>query len=319
REREREQAISIGVSIFEVEGQPVVVGVEPKSEAERAGVTPGMIVRAINGKPAADQIAEALRQIGGTSSIRAEKLRLYRRIVNGDPGTSITLSLARPDGQDLTVTLPITLVSDAPTVASRRLASGYGYIRLNVWESPAHKDFKRALENIKDAPGLIIDLRGNPGGDADEVIKIASYFFNARASFGKFSCRSGKSIDLYTNKGNLIYGGPVAILVNEGSGSGSELFSGVMQESGRAIIIGRQSCGCVLGITKFKKIKGGGELAVIELGYISPKGQKFEGMGIIPNKIIPLTVSDLYRRRDATVTKAEYALKDAQKSSAKSQ
>ena len=120
--------------------------------------------------------------------------------------------------------------------------SGFGYIKLTLWKSPVHKDFKRALENItSDSPGIIIDLRGNPGGEASEVIKIAKLLFQfaglvrpvrlAHQAKRSISTRSGTS---------LIYKGPVVILVNEGSGSGSELFSGVMQESGRATVIGRQ-------------------------------------------------------------------------------
>jgi len=185
------------------------------------------------------------------------------------------------------------------------LPSGYGYIRLNLWKSPVHKEFKRALESIKDAPGVIIDLRGNPGGEANEVMKIASYFFNSRVPFGEFISRSGKAITLFTERDEQVYAGAVVILVNEGSGSGSELFSGVMQENGRAIIVGRQSCGCVLGITRFKKLEGGSELAVSELRYVSPRGQKFEGAGITPDKAVTLTIADLQRHRDATLETAE--------------
>ena len=98
------------------------------------------------------------------------------------------------------------------------------------------------------------------------------------------------------------------ILVNEGSGSGSELFSAAMQENGRAAVVGRQSCGCVLGISHFKKLKGGSELAVSELKYVSPQGNKIEGAGVTPNRAVPLTLADLQRRRDAALEAAENAL-----------
>ena len=96
--------------------------------------------------------------------------------------------------------------------------------------------------------------------------------------------RSGKTLSLYTDRDDQVYKGSVVILVNEGSGSGSELFSAAMQENGRAAIVGRQSCGCVLGISHFKKLKGGSELAVSELKYISPQGHKIEGTGVTPNR-----------------------------------
>jgi carboxyl-terminal processing protease len=106
----------------------------------------------------------------------------------------------------------------------------------------------------------------------------------------------------------------VTILVNEGSGSGSELFSAVMQESGRASVVGRQSCGCVLGISRFKKLKGGSELAVSELKYVSPQGRKIEGTGVTPNRVVALTLSDLQHHRDAALEAAEKALKESRPS-----
>src|SRR6185369_563117 len=231
-EREQLKAITAGVSISEVEGKPVVVNVEPNSEAARMGVELGMIVLAIDGKPVDEKLAEAQARVAGTSTERAVKLRIYRQLVEGDPGTPLRLTLARADGSPLDVSLTRRIVSDVAQVTSRRLPSGVGYIKLTLWKPPAHKEFKRALENLKNASGIIIDLRGNPGGEAQEVIKIASYFFNARVSFGQFVSRNGKALTLFTDRDDQIYKGPVMILTNEGSGSGSELFSAAMQENG---------------------------------------------------------------------------------------
>jgi len=230
-------------------------------------------------------------------------------MLEGDPGTRVALKLIRADGTPFSATLMRRTISDAPRLVSRWLPSGYGYLKLTLWKSPIHDQFKSYLEKFREAPGLIIDLRGNPGGEVNEVLKIAGYFFPTKVPFGRFVTRTGKNLDLFTGRdGDPIYGGPVAILVNEASGSGSEMFSGVMQESGRAIVIGRQSCGCLLGISQYKKLKGGGELAVSELGYISPKGKRLEGVGVIPDEAVSLTLSDLQRRRDATIEGAENAL-----------
>ncbi|HKS43212.1 MAG TPA: S41 family peptidase [Blastocatellia bacterium] len=309
RDREQLRAVSTGVSISEVEGQIVITGVEPNSEAATAGIENGMLLRTVDGKPVQDRIRETQKLIGGTSSERAEKLRLYGKLLDGEPGTTIKLGLEDAEEKLVEVTLTRHVVADDAKVTSHRLASGYSYIKLTLWKSPVHKDFRRALELFKHTPGIIIDLRGNPGGEANEVIKIASYFFNSRVPFGQFISRSGKAITLFTERDEQVYKGAVVILVNEGSGSGSELFSGVMQENGRATIIGRQSCGCVLGITRFKKMEGGSELAVSELKYISPRGQKFEGAGIMPDKVVALTIADLQGHRDAAIQAAESLLK----------
>src|SRR5690349_6617947 len=129
-EREQLKAITAGVSISEVEGKPVVVSVEPNSEAARLGVELGMIILAINGKPVAEKLAEAQARVAGTSTERAVKLRIYRQLVEGDPGTPLRLTLERADGSPMEVSLTRRIVSDVAQVTSRRLPSGIGYIKL---------------------------------------------------------------------------------------------------------------------------------------------------------------------------------------------
>ena len=312
RERKLDQGTSAGITIYEVEGRSVVVSVAPSSEAARAGVEEGMLVRTIDGKPIEARIVDAQKGVGGSSSERANRLRLYRKLLDGEPGTTISLGLVRTNGTVLNVVLTRRVVSESAMVNSRVLPSGFGYIRLNLWKSPVYKDFKKALDRMKDAPGIIVDLRGNPGGEVNEVLRIASYFFPDRVQFGRFINRSGKVLQLFTRyDDDRVYNGPLAVLINESSGSASEMFSGVLQENGRAVVIGRQSCGCLLGIAKYREVEGGGELAISELGYISPKGKKLEGNGVIPNEQVALKIADLERHRDAAVEEAEQQLKSA--------
>lgn len=306
---DRMEAVTVGLSIAEVEGKTIVVSVMPGSEAERSGVQPGMLVRAIDGQSIAAKVAEAQSLVGTSSSDRAAKLFIYSNILEGPVGTKVKLTLTHTDatGQHLfDVSLTRQIVSTAVQVDARKLPSGYGYIRFNRWKEPAHEQFRQELERLRNTPGLVIDLRGNGGGSPQEVREIGSYFFSHRVSFGKFIKRSGKPIELDAG-GEALYNGPVVILVNESSGSGSEMFTGVMQETGRALVVGRQSCGCLLAATR-RKLKGGGELGLSEFGYLTPKGRRLEGAGVVPDRPVALTLEDIRRRRDAALEEAEKLL-----------
>jgi carboxyl-terminal processing protease len=84
-----------------------------------------------------------------------------------------------------------------------------------------------------------------------------------------------------------------------------------MQENSRATVIGTQSCGCVNFVNNQIGVKGGGEFEISELGYLSPKGRKLEGIGVMPDKIVTLTLAELRSGRDAWIEEAETFLKNA--------
>ncbi|HEY6331772.1 MAG TPA: S41 family peptidase [Blastocatellia bacterium] len=309
-DREKLQTVSAGIEINEVDHKPVITKVEPGSDAERSGIQVGMVLTTIDGEPVTQRLEELLPSVAGSSTERAERLRLYRRLLGGEPGTRIELDLARPDETELHAYTTLRIVPDVAEVTSRLLGPGTGYIKLSLWQSPGHDKFKTALDQFRTANGLVLDLRDNPGGEVDEVLKIAAYFFPGRVPFGQFIARSGRRVELFAGRlGPPIYDGPLAIIVDESSGSGSEMFAAVMQESGRAIVVGRQSCGCLLGIAQFRKMRGGSELAISELGYVSPTGRRIEGAGVSPDDAVRVTLADLRANRDAALEDAEVALR----------
>src|SRR5215470_5110971 len=225
----RMQGTSIGISIVNLDGKPVVTAVDPDSEASRGGAEPGMIITTVDAIPFADRLAEARREVGISSSERAALLISYHWILAGEPGTKLRLGLQRADGGNLDVTLTRRLVSLTPPLESRTLPSGYAYIRLAIFNGQGASQFRKALERLRDAPGLVVDLRGNPGGQLQLVTRIADGFFPNKVSFGKVITRSGGSPSLLLrlfgvpaqleagHSGGQLYAGPVVILVNDGS------------------------------------------------------------------------------------------------------
>jgi len=309
-----EQPRSSGVSVYEVEDKVVVVNVNPDSEAARSGVKPGMIVRTVDGKPIDARIAELRMKLGHWANSRAYRLLIYISLLGGPANSSFKLGLERADGTQIEVTLTRRIVPSSPaTLTASRLPSGFGYLRVNrALLSPVDDQFESEYKTLKDAPGLIIDLRGISGGNIKGVgLKIANYFFPAKVSFGKFVKRSGETApfrSLSTGGDKQVYQGPVVILIDEMTRSAGEVFAAGFQENGRAEIIGLPSCGCVLD-RNTKTVKEGGVLQFSHLGYVSSKGRKLEGVGVTPDKIIPLSISALREGRDPILEAAERSLR----------
>jgi carboxyl-terminal processing protease len=315
--RDKTLTVSTGISFYEVEGKTVVTSVARDPETVRLGVEPGMALLAIDGRPVNERIAETQRLIGVSSSDRARRALTYSNLLDGMPDTKVSLTLIRTFGSlsvsdmsAFSITAERRVISTAPQVESRRLSSGFGYIQLTSWKSPAAEMFRAALETLKDAPGLIIDLRSNGGGHPKEVLSVGGWFFQRKTPFGSFIRRSGAPVELSAGRANgQLYSGPTVILVNEGSGSGSELFTAAMQENKRAVVVGEQTCGCVLAAER-EKLPGGGEISLSVFGYVSSRGRRLEGSGVTPDRLVPLKLDDLRQRRDAVLIEAERILKE---------
>jgi len=309
------QSVTPGLGIGEVDGKPVVISVEPESEADRAGIEPGMIISTVNGLSFEQEVARAQAEVGSSSSGRATVLLSYYWLLSGDPDTSLRLGLIRPDGSHFDAVLTRRVVSQGYILLAKALPSGYTYLKLPVFDEENTKQLKVALAKSKNTRGLILDLRGNTGGDFHAVLNAADYFFPEKVPFGKVIARSGKKPSLILrmlgvpadlnvgDAGGNAFTGPVVILVNEGSASGAELFAAGMQENGRAAIVGRQTCGCLLASVPHK-VKGGGEVDISEFNVLTAKGRRLEGVGVFPDVTVPLTLEDLRDRHDATLRQA---------------
>jgi carboxyl-terminal processing protease len=108
----------------------------------------------------------------------------------------------------------------------------------------------------------------------------------------------------------VTYSGRLIVLVDEESGSASENFAALIQEGGRGLIVGRQTCGC-LTRSFYESVKGGGRLQWSRVLIRILKGNKIEGAGVTPDRIVPVTLTDLRQRRDAALEEAERMLRGA--------
>jgi carboxyl-terminal processing protease len=320
--RKKHQGVSIGFRAGYVEDKVVVLDVFPESNAARAGVEPGMIVTALDGRPMADSLAEAALKVLPSSTERVTKLRVLGNLVAGPVETPFRATLERADGSMLEVKLARQILSTTPRVTSQKLSSGFGYIRFDEFHPSLVKDFKAAVENLRTTPGLVLDLRRNRGGVGATLESMAALFLDNKTLFERrmsrkqvtASERDGHNAEekqVFVGKGGgQIYSAPVVILVSEYSASATEVFSAGMQDSGRAKLVGSPSCGCVLGITHDRVMKGGGVLEISEVLWFSPKDRKLEGEGVIPDRVAVPTIASLQEKRDLVLEEGEKVLQE---------
>jgi carboxyl-terminal processing protease len=322
KNREKHVGVSIGFRPGYVQGKVVVLDVLPNSNAARAGIQPGMVVTVLDGQPIAERLAAAAKTVLPSSTERITKLRVLSNVFAAPLETPFAASLQRADGSTFDVNYARQILSDAPRVTATKLASGFGYIRFDEFEPSLVKDFKADLENLHNTPGLILDLRWNRGGVGATLEAMAGYFFSRRTLFERrmtrkevsASERDGRRTEemeyFVGKKGGQIYSGPVVILVSEYSASATEVFDAGMQDARRATLVGTPSCGCVLGITHERVMKGGGVLEISEILWFSPKGRKLEGEGVIPEKKAAPTIASLQKKRDVVLEAGEKTLQE---------
>jgi len=321
---DRSQSVSLGFGFRPLGDELVVTSVNGESDAWWAGVRPGMALVTVNGEPAKDAYAKLRAEARESSSDHARHLVAARRLLAGEPDSKATLAFRRADGSLLTATLRRTRFTNPPRVTHRRLPDGPGYIRLTAWAQSLEGAMIDAIRAEKDAPSLVIDLRGNPGGSGLMVRNVAKQFFKGEVKAGRSLTRTGKPITLAFDlievikleqvlEGTGLYDRPVTVLVDRDSGSGSELFAAILQSQKRARVVGQVSCGCLLAYMGYAAVPGGGRLAYSEVGFVLPDGKRIEGTGVIPDVAVPLIAEDLRTGRDRILETAIAELASAAK------
>jgi carboxyl-terminal processing protease len=319
--REKNEAITLGFSFLPIDGKLAVSAVHPESDAYWAGVRPGMAIVSIGGEPALQAYRKLLAGTRNDSTDRARRLRVVRQLVTGAEGTSESFTFERADGSRFDARLTRRRIEGHLREEHRLLPSGFGYLRFSQWTLGLTLRALAALQELKDAPGMVIDLRNNPGGSVHAVNALLDQFFPHRTELGGTTTRNGRPIALFLGSVEIIklkrvaagnpnaYRGPVVILTNAVSASGSELFAGTLQATGRARVVGQPSCGCLMGFLGYARIPGGGELAYSEVGFTLTNGKPVEGEGVIPDDPVAITFADLQVGRDRTLEEAQAMLK----------
>ena len=324
------QKPELALDLFE--GRPFVTGVAANSDVARAGVEPGAEILAVDGLTFAARLEQLRLLLPACSSERAFQRAACKALLLGESGSTVTVKLRSPDGQSATVPLkrianPIPRSARAaPCELTRqrfvhfaRLPSGLGYICIESFDGREEiaDEFDRALEELRGAPGLILDVRDNPGGFGSAQSRMVGRFLEERALVCVSYIKNGPGHqDLrrhetwFEPSGPWQYAGPVALLINDVTGSASDLFVCYLRSTGRVVTIGSTTHGNLSGVAAHAVLPCG--LVVrISNGYITDaKGKPIEGNGTEPQIPVALTISDFLKHRDPVFEKALAVLKE---------
>ena len=325
--RKQEEALTLGLNLRNIDDKLTVIGVNPDADAFWAGVRSGMQVTRIADRDAQTQWREWSLSARKTSSpqaaLRAPLRKLNEAAALGAASTTslgLTVQFERADGTRFTAPLKLRTLSTRPTVSHRVLPSGVGYVRLTAFQESLRGALLQAIISLNDTPGLIVDLRGNGGGSAAMSEALVGSFFKTKTLIARTETRTGQPVTIGFGAIKLItlerhapgredaYAGKVAILMDSDSASASEATAGALQSTGRAIVVGEPSCGCLLAYLGYATLPGGGELAYSEVGFTTVKGERIEGRGVIPDVLVERTQADIRANRDRTLEMAQAAL-----------
>jgi carboxyl-terminal processing protease len=301
----------------------VVTDVPAGSTAAAAGLRPGDRIVSVDGTtlpatlPGEDSDESRAARLGAwraaTAALRGAAGSRAALVVRGadDLERSVVVPRSAAAGEAVTIgNLPAlhvrTWSDEARTPAGRR-AGVFGF---SVWLPAVDEPLARAMEADRGAAGIVIDLRGNPGGLADMIRGVAGYFLSQPALLGRMHV-AGAELAMRANPrrstadGRRIepYAGPLAILVDELTASASECFTGGMQGIGRARVFGVRTMGQALPAAT--RTLPDGEVLEYAVGdFVTSAGRRLEGAGVQPDEIVRVTVEDLRQGRDPVLAAA---------------
>ncbi|MGH9314902.1 MAG: S41 family peptidase [Vicinamibacterales bacterium] len=306
-----------------VDREAIVVTVDPTGPA--AGIVrPGWSMSTIDGA-GVGTILDGIPASPASPLVRFEAWRRVTARVRGPVGAPVGIVFAdetgglhraslrrEPEpGQRVQVgSLPMLAVQTSSRAVPTPSGRTAGVIRFNVWMAPVDGFVQRAVDQFRGAAGIILDLRGNPGGLAMMVMGISGHFLNEPVLLGRMKTRDA-DLRLSANPRRVSaagapvdpYAGPVAILVDDLTGSASECFAGGMQAIGRARVFGTRTMGQALPAI-FSRLPNGDVLVHAFGDFVTASGVRLEGRGVVPDVEVPIARGPLAEGRDPALEAA---------------
>jgi carboxyl-terminal processing protease len=250
-----------------------------------------MVVTAIEDTPAFKaglKSGDHILKIDGVATKGMGLVDVVKRI-RGPKGKAVTITIMR-EGFSFPKDYQVTRdVINVKSVKHKMMDDQYGYIRLTQFQERTGKDLDAAIKDLQKSAkgnlkGILLDLRNNPGGLLDQAAEVSDKFI----SDGLITYIEGRKSDQkikYNARKKDDYLGPLVVLVNEGSASGSEIVAGALQDTKRAIIVGTKTFGKG-SVQTIMPLGDGSAVRLTTARYFTPSGRSIQADGINPDIVI---------------------------------
>jgi carboxyl-terminal processing protease len=307
----------------EIEDQAVVTVAGP--QAQQAGMVQGSLILAVDGRPLEEALLAPKPQRTAASTPWEQRYLRYRYLLTLPEDGTLEVTFETPGGERRSATLipvaspaaaPAT-PSTAPLVTGQRLPSGIGVIEIPTLSARDGHDlvaeFDAALDGLIDAPGLILDMRGNGGGSSRLGDAMAGRLLDAPYTYGveryrvRTVLRAWRAWSLYrVRPRRRAYDGPVVVLIDNGVASSAEMMLVSLVDSGRAQTVGRRTAGASGNPVFFRLSEG--EARFSTGAFYRNDGTPIEGTGIVPDVPVAWTIEAYRAGEDPDMAAAEQAI-----------
>src|SRR5712675_1067164 len=262
----------LGIEVSMESGLVKVVSPIDDTPAARAGLKPGDLITHLDGEPVQ----------GMTLPEAVEKMR-------GPVSSEIKLTIRREGRDPFDVKLTRATIK-IQSVRSHLEGDNIGYIRITTFNEQTDTGLNNAMKNIKQQAGnklvgVILDLRNNPGGLLDQAVAVSDAFLEKGEIVSTRGKRAEEAQRYNARPGDIASGLPVAVLINGGSASASEIVAGALQDHHRAVLIGTKSFGQG-SVQTIIPLAGHGAMRLTTARYYTPSGRSIQAKGIEPDILV---------------------------------
>ena len=263
----------LGIEVGMEDGFIRVIAPIDDTPAHKAGIQAGDLIIRLDKKP-----------------VKGMTLNDAVKIMRGKPGTEILLTIVRKTLEKPIQISVVRAVIAVKSVKSKMLMSGFGYARISNFQTQTAADLRRELKKLKRDKqamlrGVILDLRNNPGGILDVAVEVADMFLSKGLIVYTEGRLAESKLEFHAYGRDILNGLPLAVLINGGSASGSEIVAGALQDNQRAVIIGKKSFGKG-SVQTILPMLNDAALKLTTARYYTPSGRSIQASGIEPDVLV---------------------------------